>query len=91
MKKTIKVDEIKKRINDFILNTKDDMTSERTSFAFMLEEILTGTGNYNGFTFLTKLDMEESEDGTTFGIGDFNEATSSHNWNNTDNTRVYYF
>jgi len=93
MKKTIKVEDIKQKINNSLLNTKDDMSSERSSLQFLLEEILTDTGNYNGFRFLTKSDMIESIDGTTIGIGDYNynETTSSYNWDNTDNTRVFYF
>ena len=89
-KKTFKVEDLKSKINNMILNTKDSMKEERSAIAIVLESVLMDTDNYNGLNYLTKEQMLKSQDGMSWGIGDFNEATSSHDWSNTDHTRVCY-
>lgn len=89
-RKTIHVEDVKKRINNFLRDTKDFMKPERESMAIMLESILMDTGNYKGFGYLTKNSMANSKEGTTFGI--HQEITKRGDWfKGTDNSRVYYF
>lgn len=88
-RKTIDVEYMKKFVNDFLLNSGDEQFVERRSYCAILEEILRQTGNYRGFNYLTGMDMEMSEHGTTVGIvygADFPMTCQV-----SDPTRIYYY
>lgn len=89
MKKTIKIEDLKNKINDFLLNSKDELISDRLSMGNLLEEILMEYKNYKGFTYLTSSDMEESDEGTTFGIRWGN--STEERFVDTDRSRIVYF
>ena len=89
-KKTIKVEDVKLRVNRFLKHTKDDMKKERISMGLFLESILHDTGNYIGFRYLNPEDMEDSAEGITYGI-DYTAGTCTEDWfKNSDHSRVFY-
>ncbi len=92
VRKTIQIKNIRKRINDFLHDTKDFMKPERESMAMFLESILMDTDNYRGFGYLNKTHMENSTEGTTVGIenGDPLENPIKR-FKGTDSSRVQYF
>lgn len=51
-RKTFKVDEFRKAMNEIIANSADFMTRERICIAVILEDILMETGNYHGFGYI---------------------------------------
>jgi hypothetical protein len=67
-KKTIKVETLKRSINDIILHSTDERVEMRHAAAIVLERVLHDTGNYHGFNYLTKEDMKRSNAGTSVGI-----------------------
>ena len=67
-RKTIQINNVKKRANDFLLNSQDFQKEERLIMGTFLESILMDTNNYNGFRPLYPHDMENSKEGTTYGI-----------------------
>jgi hypothetical protein len=85
MRKTIEVARIKEIVNDMILNSLDDDKSSREHMSLVLEAVLIETGNYSGFQYLSRHDMESSFNGTSYGIND--DLT----FGGTDRTRVRYF
>lgn len=91
-RKTIPIMDIKKRVNNFLRDTKDFMKPERESMAMMLESILTDTGNYKGFGYITKESMKaNSKEGTTFGIGEWDDKKFRFDFAVTDSSRIYYY
>ena len=55
-RKTIEVELLKQRLN-FILATDTASYEERKTAVLMMEFVLTESGNYNGFSYLTKFDL----------------------------------
>jgi len=88
-RKTINVESIKKLVNDFLLNSADEKTVERRSYCAILEELLHQTGNYKGFNYLTGIDMETSEHGTTVGIVYDHDHPLTGSV--SDPTRIFYY
>ena len=88
-RKTIKVEDVRVMVNDMLLNSPDSSKAERDGMISVLESILHKTGNYEGFMYLDKDDMEQSECGCSVGIHRFDDSSSS--FEDTDHTRVKYF
>jgi hypothetical protein len=96
-RKTLKVAALKAYVNDHLLNSQDDDHFERVALITMLERMLFDTGNYCGFRFLSRKDMQKSRFGQSFGINisdveneKFDPSQASI-WQDTDKTRVEYF
>ena len=88
-KKTIRVDELREKANFFLLNSYDYQKQEREGVRNFIETVLMETGNYAGFGYLTPNQMEDSEQGASFGIDPNREQD---NWfDGSDHTRVFYF
>lgn len=93
MRKTIEVSRITERLNHILLNTPDSFKPSREVIDSVLVKFLHDTGNYRGFRYLTKYDMQESLDGHSFGINNVNmhHATMEEKFDGTDSTRRCYF
>lgn len=89
-RKTIDVEYVKKFVNDFLLNSADEQTVKRLAYCTILEELLHQTGNYKGFTYLTGINMETSEHGTTVGIV-YDVDHPLTRGTVSDPTRIYYY
>lgn len=90
-RKTIDVEYMKKFVNDFLLNSADEQTVERQSYCTIIEELLYQTGNYKGFNYLTRIDMETSEHGTTVGIALHTDDDDPFISSVSDPTRIRYY
>jgi hypothetical protein len=92
-RKTISIETLKTKVNDMILNTPDDDKCGRELLSVLLENILLENKNYLGFRYLSKEDMQHSKNGTSVGIKRYADpfATNPISFDDTDNTRVYYF
>ena len=88
-RKTIKVDDLTRKINDMILHSPDDSKQRREGLMAAIESVLHDTGNYEGFNYLTADMMKRSKNGESVGIN--REHTTGDKFDNTDNTRVYYY
>jgi len=93
MRKTIEVSRITEKLNSILLHSPDDSEPIRQVADYILTGFLHDTGNYRGFRYLTKYDMEKSADGKTVGINDVNmhHATMEEKFDGTDSTRRCYF
>lgn len=94
IRKTIQIKNIKKRVNDFLHDSKDFMKPERQVMATFLESVLMDTQNYRGFGYLNKNHMEDSAEGTTVGINsdkDRRLLKQEKRFKSTDSSRVQYF
>lgn len=61
MKKTIKVDELKKQINGYL--ALDTVTqSEKLAYCNLISQVLHSTGNYKGFHYLFNWNGLSTED-----------------------------
>lgn len=89
-RKTIKVDELKKRANHVLLNSADDAQNVRQGWINMIEGVLMDTGNYRGFGYLNNRHMRESTGGVSVGINDHN-LPHDKRYEGTDPTRVMYY
>ena len=104
MRKTIKVQDLKARVNAFLLDTADGVTDQRKGQICLLESVLMDTDNYNGFRYLTVNDMKASRAGNTVGINPLPDTINSRDgdmaekykaldarFDETDNTRIAFF
>ncbi len=92
-RKTIKVQELKRLINDMIKGSVNEYKEGRIALAVLLETVLMDTGNYHGFRYLNPDDMKDVQ-GTTVGINavDYSkDPTMEEKFDGTDSTRVEYF
>jgi hypothetical protein len=96
-RKTIPVKSLVEKTNSFLLHSDDKEKEARQIRMLIIEDILHETGNYRGFCYLHWNDMALSENGESVGIN-YNEDMEllpydegNARFNNTDNTRVYYF
>ena len=89
MKKTVKVEDLKNQVNDMLLNSEDDYKQGRESLCTFIERVLMDAGNYHGFGYLSKLDMQKSSYGTSVGI--VYDDNNNPIFENTDHTRVHYY
>lgn len=94
-RKTFKVQDLKVKVNYYLLNSSNKFNRERQGALNTLETLLHDTGNYQGFGYLTRGNMESSENGTSVGINTkadgWVEKDYDKRFKNTDSTRVYYF
>jgi hypothetical protein len=67
-KKTISIELVKNWINDILLNSADELKDYRIGSSYLLEKILSESGNYKGFRYLDENDMKNSEMGKSIGI-----------------------
>jgi hypothetical protein len=94
MKKTVKVDELKQNINEFLKNYNSSITSPDfvEGQRVFLESILFSTGNYFGFRYLYD---DEVPRGEKPGINRFKSEDDVNDDNdrfvNTDKNRVNYY
>lgn len=88
-RKTIDILMLRDMANDYIRNVKDDMVKEREGVAALLESALHETGNYKGFRYLTRKDMESSMSGYSIGI-DY-DVEDEFKFVGCDKSRVEYF
>ncbi len=93
-RKTIKIEVLLNRFNEFILHSKDDLSQSRETLSIQLERVLIEAGNYRGFRYLDKQDMKQSYEGTSVGINidDTGKPLDdySERYQDTDITRVQY-
>ena len=83
-RKTIEVQNIKDKANEYFKNSFDT-PQERQAVILFLEDILRETGNYNGFQYLESREVPLNE---LPGIREFDGE--KWNFENTDRTRVKY-
>jgi len=88
-RKTIPVEHLKERFNNYFLNSDDREEATRTNMGSMLADILISSGNYHGFQYLSKGNMKKSMFGTTIGIDQ--EKPEAEWFIGTDSSRVNYF
>jgi len=90
-RKTYKVDDLKATVNAFLFNSEDSMKDARDQMSMLLENVLMETGNYDGFRYISRVEMQESKMGATFGI-ELNcpDLTTEQQFHNTDYTRKQY-
>lgn len=86
----IAVSEIKTRINNYLLNSPDSEKDSRETMIQFLETLLRDTNNYQGWDFLSKIDMQNSIDGLSIGINLMCANDIIKQFENTDHTRVRY-
>jgi hypothetical protein len=86
-RKTIKVDDIRKQVNEALAGYERSSYSDEYDNTIggqivLLESILHSTGNYSGFRYLSK---QEVPDGQKPGIND------DYTFDNTDPLRRHYY
>lgn len=86
-RKTIKVEEIKNRLNELLANYDSNICSSEYILGqrLLLEDILFQTGNYNGFQFLEEKEVPRGEKPGVIWID-----RVSYTDNRTDGNRVRY-
>jgi|TARA_R110000851_G_scaffold230898_10_gene383775 hypothetical protein len=89
--KTFNVQALKDSINHSLVHGMDDQVEMRRGQCAALEFVLHESGNYSGFNYLDAKSMESSRFGTTVGVHEFNDAVGRWNFENTDDTRRYYY
>jgi len=92
-RKTIKIQDLKDKINGYLRKSADNLKSERRGMAVVLSGVLHDTGNYRGFCYLTP-DQMKDEKGSTVGINAVaydKDPTMEEKFDGTDDTRVEYF
>ena len=91
-RKTYEIKKLKTMINDMILHSPDSHKQGRISIGMVLERALMETGNYEGYGYLSKDDMKKSENGMSHGINiPVEKLTMEERFNNTDESRVFYY
>ena len=90
-RKTFEVKELIKTVNYMLLNSSDESSDVRRGAMNVLETVLHETGNYNGFRYLDSSDMDDSHNGSTVGIRDYDEERKQWNFIDTDHSRVAYY
>lgn len=63
MAKSFKVDEFRTKINNKLRLSNTDLVEWRISMYVLLEEVLTESGNYKGFTYLSEYDGVDGRPG----------------------------
>jgi len=90
-RKTFSVDEYRARVN-CTLATSNMPASYRQGLIDLLEHILQSSGNYRGFKYLGKDEMDEMIKDHSPGINTpIEDLSHEERFRDTDNTRRYYF
>lgn len=87
MKKTVKVSDLKEKANKLFLHSSDDLAQAREAVFSFVSHFLHETGNYRGFNYLTESDMQQSENGKSFGIL---PIEAPNRFEGTDPSRVFF-
>lgn len=92
-RKTVDLDYVRGLANALLLNSSDNMEGERKGIAFMLESILMESGKYNGFRYLSPVDMEKTSnvDATSFGQIMIQDSEGIMRVELRDQTRRHYY
>lgn len=84
-RKTVELEKIKEKANNFFLISKNEATVERRALHLFVSDLLMDAGQYRGFNYLLKQDVGE---GLTFGM----------QWDDTgskaifkDETRIFFY
>ena len=88
-RKTANISRLKEMANGVLLHTADDNKQGREAIQTFIECVLMEAGQYNGFRYLTKKDMWNSENGISFGINPSDDSNHSQ-FEGSDHTRVEY-
>ena len=89
--KTFAIQTLKDAINASLLNSDDNGIEYRRGQCAVLESVLHESGNYSGYNYLDTQSMDSSRLGTTVGVNEYNETVGRWNFENTDDTRRYYY
>ena len=84
-RKTVDVSFIRNHVNGFLADSTVD-SSARQAMMTILEDVLFETGNYHGFSYLTKNQVPEGQLPGIYPEG----KTMEEKFENTDTTRVCY-
>ena len=82
-RKTIPVEEIREQANRIFLNSKNDYADQRKALQYFVADLLMQTGNYKGFGYLSKSDVDP---GLTFGV---DRDTVPHTF--PDESRIFFY
>jgi hypothetical protein len=91
-RKTFDVDTFRNLINGMLAGSVCS-SEERKSMLIILEHVLMETGNYNGYRYLGSDKVPEGHlpGINTNAFENHNNPTPDQLFQNTDNTRVFYF
>lgn len=89
-RKTIAVEKVLEMANHLLRHSADSAVGGREGIQTFIENILFETGNYNGFRYLNKNDMAESNMGKSVGINIDAFDDYEKRFADTDKTRVEY-
>lgn len=85
-RKTFNVDDFRAKINTKLRSSSPDQVEWRISMYTLLEEVLTETGNYKGFGYLSEMDAVPN------GKPGIRYNNPQERWfEDTDHTRRYYY
>jgi len=92
-RKTVKVEDLKDKVNDMLLHLPDRDMNGREQLQSLIENVLMNTGNYSGFRYLDADDMVRSDNGLSVGINEVNGESLPYDkrFEDVDHTRVKYF
>lgn len=83
-RKTVSLENIKLKANHYFTTSKNEATLQRRTLQFFVTDLLMDAGQYRGFNYLRKHDVEE---GMTYGV----------EWNDTgdkatfkDESRIFF-
>ena len=82
-RKTFEIEKIKEMANDLFLNSSDCFKTHRSAVFHFTSMILSDSGNYKGFGYLSKSDVKE---GFSFGIDRTTDPSTF-----PDETRVFFY
>lgn len=89
--KTIKIEELRTLVNALLLHSADDQEEQRSGMVTVLQQVLSDTGNYKGFGYLTPRDMLSSDQGKTPGINHYEITNPDDRFTNClTYRRIYY-
>ena len=77
-RKTIEIETVKQKVNNFLSESKDEMKGGRVALCVFVETILHETENYKGFSYIE-------------GRGIIRDTTGNNNHQYPDDTRRYYY
>ena len=88
-RKTIEVSNLLAMANNYLLNSKDDLSGERLGVANYITSVLIQTDNYKGFKYLDAKDMESSFLGKSIGIIFDESGNTEHVYPDKSRVRFY--
>lgn len=85
--KTVRVEEIRSRVNERLSMTADGMTEYRMHLSGFLEGLLMDTGNYSGFGYITP----EMRAVTARPLNSVGMVKNGEEWEIIDKSRRFYY